>query len=66
MARSLSAGRMIIVSFLPSDFNAFLSSLLMLDLGGFADFKVPFMSARKLSAYVCGSLEQAYSVATIH
>ena len=66
MARSLSAGRMIIVSLLPSDFNAFLSSLLMFDLGGFADFKVPFMFACKLSASVGGSLEQAYSVATIY
>ena len=51
---------------LPCDFNAFLSSLLMLDLGGFADFKVPFMSARKLSASVCGSMEQTCSVATIY
>ena len=52
MARPLSAGRMMIVSFLPSDFNTFLYSLLTLDLGGFADFKVPFLSARKL-AVVC-------------
>ena len=66
VARPLSAGRMMIVSFLPSDFNAFLFSLLMLDLGGFADFKVPFMSAHKLSTSVCGSVKQACSVATIY
>ena len=38
----------------------------MLDLGGFADFKVPFASARKLSASVYGSMEQACSVVTIY
>ena len=38
----------------------------MLDLGGFADFKVPFMSAHTLSASVCGSVKQACSVATIY
>ena len=38
----------------------------MLDLGGFADFKVPFTSARKLSASVCGSIEQVFSVVTIY
>ena len=46
-------------------FSLFLS-LLMLDLGGFADFKVPFMSAHTLSASVCGSVKQACSVATIY
>ena len=66
VARPLSAGRTMIVSFLRSDFIAFLSSLFMLDLGGFVDFKIPFMSARKLSASVCGSMEQACSVATIY
>ena len=38
----------------------------MLDLGYFALFKIPFMSARELSASVCGSMEQACSVATIY
>ena len=62
----LSAGRMMILSFLPNDFNAFLSSSFMLDLGGFADFKITFMSGRKLSASVCGNMEQACSVATTY
>ena len=43
---------MMIISFLPSDFNAFLSSLSMLDFRGFVDFKIPFISARELSASV--------------
>ena len=34
--------------------------------GSFADFKIPFMSGRKLSASVCGSMGQASSVATIY
>ena len=38
----------------------------MLDLEGFADFKVPFISARKLSTSVCGSMEQGCSVASIY
>ena len=58
VARPLSACKIMFVSFLPNAFNAFLSSLLMLDLEGFADFKVPFISARKFSASVCGSVEQ--------
>ena len=66
MARPLSAGRMMIVSFFFSDFTAFLSSLFMLDLGGFADFKTSFMSARKHSASVCGRTENACSVATMY
>ena len=64
MARPLSAVRMMIVSFLPSDFNAFRSSLFMMDLGGY-DFLLPFMFVRKLSASVCISIEQASSVVTI-
>ena len=38
----------------------------MLDFGGFTDFKMPFMSALKLSASVCGSMEQVCSGATIY
>ena len=66
VARPLSAGRIMVVSFLPNAFNAFVSSLVMLDLEGFADFKVPFISARKLSTSVCGSVEQDCSVASIY
>ena len=40
--------------------------LATLDLGGFADFKVPFISAGKFSASVCGSVEQDCSVASIY
>ena len=52
-----------IVSFSSSDFRLF---FVYVGFGSFADFKIPFMSGRKLSASVCGSMGQASSVATIY
>ena len=40
--------------------------MMMLAMEGSVDFKIPFISVCKLSAFVCGSIEQACSVATIY